>query len=220
MPSFAAAARAWPDPLRFAPRFVLALALALCAATLWGKEFIVLLLPYVRAALPWLDDSFAITSLGLHQAQDTVIALRVTLAKAVFINGHFTFTDPRGWLEVTTTAGTMLQPMVIALGIAAAWPKTVFSTLIACVLALLGTLLLLLADLPLTLYAYVWDMFHFHYDPDGFSPLVAWHQFMLSGGRLGLGLVIGAIACALGCTHTPRFRHESKSTGKKMRWKL
>ncbi|MFN0316685.1 MAG: hypothetical protein ACKVQA_16810 [Burkholderiales bacterium] len=64
--------------------------------------------------------------------------------------------------------------------------------------------MVLLAGLPLTLYAYVWDMFHFHYDPDGFSPLLSWHQFMLPGGRLGLGLVIGAIACALAGYRTTR----------------
>ena len=136
----------------------------------------------------WLDDHFAVQALNLSQNhQDSVIVLRVSLVKALFINRQMVYTHPEGFLEVSTALGTLLQPMVIAGAIAAAWPRRPVAMLLGVAFALCATMLLLVVDIALSLYAYVWDMFHAHYVPDAFSPLLAWLQFMNGGGRLGLG---------------------------------
>lgn len=199
IPSCTAAARAWPEPARFAFGLLLAFSLSLGAAWLWGQALVEATLPLARQIILWLDDSFTVLVLGIdHTQQDTVIRLRTNLVKAVVVGGQATFPDARGWLEVSTTVGAMLQPLVIATGLAGAWPgRMATRSLRVAVAAALGAAFLLI-DLPVTLHAYTWDMFHAHYDPQGFSPLLAWHEFMQAGGRLGMGVLIGISAAGTG----------------------
>lgn len=41
-------------------------------------------------------------------------------------------------------------------------------------------------------------MYIYAFDPDYFSPLLIWHEFMHAGGRLGLGVLIGVASAMLG----------------------
>lgn len=108
------AATTWPEPARFALGLLLAFGLSLGAAWLWGQALVEATLPLARPILLWLDDSFTVLALGIdHTHQDTVIRLRVNLIKVVIVGGQATFPDARGRLEVTTTVGAMLQPLVI-----------------------------------------------------------------------------------------------------------
>ena len=196
MPSSGAITPAWPRAVHISIRLALAFGMAIFVATWWGKSLVQLLLPSTRAIVLWLDDHFAVQALNLSQNhQDSVIVLRVSLVKALFINRQMVYTHPEGFLEVSTALGTLLQPMVIAGAIAAAWPRRPVAMLLGVAFALCATMLLLVVDIALSLYAYVWDMFHAHYVPDAFSPLLAWLQFMNGGGRLGLGVAIGAVCC-------------------------
>lgn len=182
------------DTARFAAALTLAFGVTLGAAWLWGSALVEALLPVARWLLTVVDDRFEIHSLALgHNWQDTVVRLRVNLVKPVVLGGHITFADPRGWLEVTTTTGAMLQPMVIATGLAAAWPGALTLRLARAASAAFIALLFLMLDLPLTLHAYVWDMFRDAQDPQGSSPLLMWHEFLLAGGRLGMGVVFALL---------------------------
>lgn len=210
MPSSTAPARAWPEPARFALGLLLASGLSLSAAWLWGRALVEATLPLAQQTILWLDDRFAVLMLGIdHTHQDTVIRLRVNLVKLVLVGGQATYPDARGWLEVTTTVGAMLQPPVIAIGLAGAWPgRMATRSLRVAVAAMLGVAFLLI-DLPVTLHAYIWDMFHAHYDPQGFSPLLAWHEFMQAGGRLGMGVLLGISAAGTGSWLAERYRRAS-----------
>jgi|GEM_PF-3206221 len=193
MPSSSAAA--WPSPGRFAVALILGFTLALVAAWLWGTALIEALLPATWIMLGWIDDRFTILFLGIdHTVQDTVIRLRVNLVRPIVVGSHVAEPHPQGWLEVTTTVGAMLQPLTLALGIAGAWLRPWRRYLGALALACGLSLAFMLVDIPLTLHAYVWDMFVSHYDPQRFSPLMAVHNFLRGGGRLGIGLLIGVIA--------------------------
>jgi hypothetical protein len=88
----------------------------------------------------------------------------------------------------------MLQPLTIALGLAGAWPGTLFTRLPRLALAALLGILFMLVDIPLTLHAYVWDMFLQHYDPDRLSPLMMMHRFLYGGGRLACGVLLALLA--------------------------
>ena len=198
MPSSTAAV--WPSPGRFALALILGLAVTLAAAWAWGEALIETVLPVTRTLLGWIDDRFGILFLGVeHNWQDTVVRLRVNILRLFVMGGEVIEAHPQGWLEVTTTTGAMLQPMVIAPAIAFALPGAMQTRILAFVLAALLAFGFLLIDLPVTLFAYVWDMFVDHLDPDRFSPLMAWHEFLHAGGRLGVAVILGLGGWRLAC---------------------
>lgn len=187
------------DSVRFALSLACGFALSLGLAWLSGRELIEALLPLVRESLLWLDDSFEILALGIDQNhQDTVIRLRVNATQLIIIGTQALWPRPGEWLEVTTTLGAMLQPSTIAVGLAVAWPGSLMLRLVRGGLALVLAIGFLLIDLPVTLYAYVWDMYIYAFAPEQFSPLLVWHEFLHAGGRLGIGVLIGVASAMLG----------------------
>ena len=195
MPSSTSAKQSWPEPWRVAIGLSLAFALTLGISTVWGAQLLDALLPLIGQLILWLDERFTILVLSIdHTHQDTVVRLRVNLNQIVVVGGVPTQPDPRGWLEVTTTTGAMLQPLVIACALALGWPARWSYRMTRLALAFALGFGFLLLDVPVTLHAYVWDMFVLHYDPDGFSPLLRWHEALNAGGRLGMGLLFGVLA--------------------------
>lgn len=208
MPSSTAAIPAWPSPGRFALALIVTFTLTLIAAWVWGKALIEALLPTTQALLNVLDDRFDILFLGVeHNWQDSVVRLRVNIATLLVLGGEVLTPHPKGWLEVTTTLGAMLQPLVIDPAIAAAIPGRIAARLTRFGIAALFALGFLVVDLPITLYAYVWDMLIHSMGSGGFSPLLAWHEFLHAGGRLGTGVLLGflAISAANSAYCKPRF---------------
>jgi hypothetical protein len=190
MPSSTAAA--WASPGRFALALIAGFALTLTAAWLWGVALVEALLPLAHTLLGWIDGRFGILFLGIeHNWQDTVVRLRVNIAQIFVMGGQVIEAHPKGWLEVTTTTGAMLQPLVIAPALALALPARIHVRPLAFGLAALFAAAFLVVDLPLTLHAYVWDMFIDNLEPDRFSPLMAWHAFLHAGGRLGVAVILG-----------------------------
>lgn len=195
MLSSTAATPIWPSPGRFALALVIAFSFSLIAAWAGGQQLIETLLPFTRSLLGFLDDRFDILFLGIDQdRQDTVVRLRVNLATLFVLGGQVITPHSKGWLEVTTTVGAMLQPLVIASAIAAALPGPLAVRLLRFSIGVLLALGFLVIDLPLTLYAYVWDILVDSLDPNGFSVLLAWHEFLHAGGRLGVGVLLGLLA--------------------------
>lgn len=190
MPSSTAAD--WPSPGRFALALLIALAVTLAAAWAGGEFLIEKLLPATRIVLGWIDDRFGILFLGVeHNWQDTVVRLKVNILQFFVMGGKVIGENPAGWLEVTTTTGAMLQPLVIGPAIAFALPGALHRRIAAFALAALLAFGFLLVDLPVTLHAYVWDMFVDNLEPNRFSPLMLWHDFLHSGGRLGVAVILG-----------------------------
>lgn len=185
-------AAAWPSPGRFALALILGFALTLAAAWAWGSTLIEALLPFTHAALDWMDDRFNVRFLGVeHNWQDTVVRLRLGFSHGFVLGGRVLSADPRGSLWVSTPVGSLLQPSVIAPAIAAALPGRLLVRLIRAGLAVLLALAFLLIDLPVTLHAAAWDTLAFSLEVTDFSPLLSWYQFSLSGGRLGIGMLMG-----------------------------
>ncbi len=197
MPSSTAAV--WPSPGRFALALIPGFVLTLAAASVWGTALVEALLPLTRALLNWMDGRFGVLFLGVeHNWQDTVIRLQLGFSKAFFLGGHVVLPDPRGALWVTTPVGSLLQPLVIAPAMAAALPGRVAARLTRFGLAALFALGFLVVDLPVTLHALSWDTLAYDVKLNDFSPLLAWNQFMQSGGRLGIGVLMGLITWWMG----------------------
>jgi hypothetical protein len=188
-------ATGWPSPAGFSLALVAGFGATLACAWLWGRPLVESLLPAAHAMLGWIDDRFGILALDVERNwQDTVVRLRVNVIAPFFMGGQIISEQPDGWLEVTTTTGAVLQPLVIAPAVAFALPGAWFARLAAFALAALLAFGFLLLDLPLTLHAYVWDIFIDNLEPERFSPLMSWHEFLHAGGRLGVGLILGMAA--------------------------
>lgn len=195
MPFSIAAKPVWPSPGRFGLALLIAFTFTLIAAWSGGQALIEALLPIVHSLLGWIDDRFGILFLGVeHDKQDSIVRLRVTIVQLFVMSGQVIPAQPQGWMEATTALGAMLQPLVIAPAIAAALPGRIAARLTRSAVAALFALGFLLIDLPLTLYAYVWDMLVDSLNPNGFYPLLAWHEFLHAGGRLGMGVLMGMLA--------------------------
>lgn len=195
MPSSTPSAAEWPEPAAAIGGLLAGFALSIALAALGGRHLVELLLPLVQTLIVWLDDRFVILFLGIdHTTQDTVIRLKVNLLRMLVVGTQVVQPHPKGWLEVTTTVGAMLQPLTIGLGLALAWPGRISRRLGSAALGCASGLLFMLIDIPLTLHAYVWDMFLAAYDPDHFSLLMAAHRFLHGGGRLGIGVALGTMA--------------------------
>lgn len=195
---------AWPKPLELALRLLLATLLVLALAKGIGREAAQVLLPLIGHTLAWLDDHYRTLALSLgSEGADSVVRLRVTLARPLVVGGHVILTDARGWGEVTTPAGKLLQPLLILLGLLLAWPvrcwrewplRLLFAAPIA--------LLLVLLDTPFVLWADLWDLHAHVYEPDRFSPLLAWARLLDGGGRLLLGMLAAVAIIALASRFT------------------
>jgi hypothetical protein len=190
---------AWPKPLELALRLLLVGILLVWLAHRFGREATETLLPLVGRALVWLDDHYRILVLAVDsQGADTVIRLRVTLARPLVVGGQLILTDARGWAEVTTPVGHLLQPLLILSGVLLGWParrwrewpaRLLLVAPVAAVLVLLNT--------PFTLWAHLWDLHAHLYEPGRFSPLLAWVRLLDGGGRLLLGMLGAAAVVAL-----------------------
>lgn len=197
MPSSGQALPSRPEPAALVWRTLFALTLTLTVAAVLGNELVGVMLPHLRSACHWIDGDFTVLSLKLTQnRQETVVAMQVNLAHAIQVGRQIVHPHPQGMIEVSTPAGTMLQPVVAALTVALAWPASVRRTLIAATIATALGLAALCIDLPFTLMAFAREMFYEHYDPQGTYLSLLQLDFLKSGGRIALGLVMGAGAVA------------------------
>lgn len=177
-------------------RFMLAMALLLAANHFAGERTIESLLPLMKREIAWLDDTYRVIDLKLdRQGADRVIRLEVGLANPVVLGGRVLLPDPRARANASTLAGSVMQPVVLCLALIAAWParrptEYPFRALIAFV----GLVLAVLADVPFVLWGEVWHIQVSALEPDRFSPLLVWKDFLQGGGRFVLGLLVGALA--------------------------
>lgn len=197
MPGWNTTPAARPGSLRFAIRLAVASAAVIALAATVGDVVVEWLLPAIRAGFDVIDSQFRILVLDVTQNDngDTAIRLRVELARTLAIQLHRFDPQPGKWLEVTTTVGTVLQPAFAVTIAALSWPAAQARELGARVLiAVVLGLMLMLIDTPIDLLAYLWDMFIYRYDPEGFYPIQYYHQFMIGGGRFAIGMAAGVVA--------------------------
>lgn len=182
--------------LKLTGRFTLAIALLLTLNQLYGKALIQTLLPSLRWELVQLDDTYRILDLSLdREGRDTVIRLDVGLERAVVIGGRVLMPDPRARANVSTLAAHVTQPAILCLALILAWPtRKVIEYPLRALIACGGLALVVLADVPFVLWAELWNLHVSAFEPDRFSPLLTWKDFLQGGGRFALGLGVGILA--------------------------
>jgi hypothetical protein len=187
----------WPRPLELAVRLFIASVITFWLASNYDRALAETLLPLIGHTVSWLDDHYRIVALTVGaEGADTAVRLRVVIARPIVIAGHVIPADARAWAEVTTTVGTLLQPLLIFLDLLLAWPTRRWQewplrlALVAPVAVTLVTV-----NTPFTLWAYLWDMHVRAYEPDRFSPLLIWSHLLDGGARLLLGALGAMAAC-------------------------
>ena len=179
-------------------RVVVASVALLWAAHRHSREVVAFLMPALSHALAFVADDFRVIRVAfVEERGNAAIAALVTLEHTLVLGGRAIVPNASSVMVVTTTLGTVLQPALVALVIVLAWPAKWFEALLRMVFVapLIG--LVILADTPFSMAAWLWEIQLRTYEPGRASPLVWWNIFLNGGGRLGLGLLAGASSVVL-----------------------
>ncbi len=199
------AAPVWPSPARLVLGVLLSFTLTGAAAWLWGRACVEATLPLARHVLQLVDHRFTVLFLGTDLShQDTVVRLRVNFAGPTVVGSQVVFPHPRGWLDVSTPVGSLLQPILIGCALAGAWPGALRQRVLRVAGAAALGVAFLVVDIPITLNTLVRD-YVFH-GAERFSAPSLWDAFLSAGGRLALGAVFAVLACAPWWPSHPRTR--------------
>jgi hypothetical protein len=195
---------------RVIARFVLLAAILVALAIRYAQPVARFLLPFIAGEIHALDDTYRIDGVYLDQdGADQVIRIDVGLARPLTLNGRTFYPDPRGHATSSTLVGNVTMPAVLAIAVAMAWPAWSKQTYLWRALALVPAILLLwMIDVPLVLWALIWNLHVQAFDPHRFSPLLIWSHFLHGGGRLALAIVAGAIVGGVNC---PQSRGASRT---------
>ena len=180
-------------------RFVLALGVLLALSHVYGKFLTAALLPVFRWEITQLDDTYAVLDLTLgQQGADSVVRLEVGLARLLLIGDRVLYPDPLARADVSTLAGHIAQPALLCIALILAWPtrRATIEYPTRILIAGIGIAAVVLIDVPFVLWAEVWDIHVTALEPDRFSLLLLWRDFLQGGGRFVLGLVVGGLAVA------------------------
>ncbi len=164
-------------------------------------------LPCLRTALSIVDPDHRIEHLSLLATQTgRVVQLTVTRQRYVFVGDRALEPNAAATAMASTLSGGVRLTLVLVLASAFAhqtsgWPARGVQVLLAAMAALLSLAL----DVPLLLASEIHHLYLRAHDPLGWSPLRAWSNFMLDGGRHVVPLVLGALAGRAGqrCAEQP-----------------
>lgn len=185
-----------PEPTVLAWRTILAVAVVLPAAVLFGENAIGACLPAMRAVIAWLAPDFVVENLSIARLNaDRVLRLDIANRHHLHLGRHLI--APGRSINATVTLLAPLVPVVAALVSALAWPGDWRQTLRRLPVLALLLIPVLLADAPLVLVALTWDFWHYAAAPGDTSAWTLWMQFLTRGGRPALGIACGLLAVFL-----------------------
>jgi hypothetical protein len=183
----------------FLLRFLVIAALLGWGALREAQPLTAALLPLFRTELEHLDNTFRIDRLSIDRdGADQVVRIEVGLGRTVILNGRTFSPNPRGAATASTLVGNVTLPCTLLIAVALAWPGGSGRQWAARILVLPPVVALLCAlDAPFILWAALWGLIIQAADPNRFSPLLIWSDFLLNGGSFALAIVLGACVGSL-----------------------
>jgi len=184
-------------------RAALAGTLAVWLVLRGGPLLIETLVPYLGAAVQWMDArytyTFELTYRTPQGGSGSELALlgRAAVARLFFIPIEEGIIPMRpGTLLTSSTAiGVLLQPAVMLIALLTGWPARSRREMMARALAGTAVLALwLLAGLPLTLWIYFRDIPLHAFAPHETTLATPIGKFLLNGGSVALGAALGCAA--------------------------
>lgn len=195
-PGGPARAGARAEAVRLLLLLVLIAAAAGAAAWHGGARVVAALIPATHWSLDRIDDRVGTTALSVEQGRsETVIRMRSRVVQPIVIGNDAVFPTGQDWFEISTPLFGMLVPFVLATSLAGAWPGSPARRLLRASLAGALSIAWLLVDLPLSLHGFAWGALRDSHAPGAFYPSILWLDFMHSGGRLAVGVLLAALAC-------------------------
>jgi hypothetical protein len=194
----------WPPELdppglrRALARFAVAAVALAAIATIEQDTILARVLPVFGAWIDAIDDTFRTVDLALVTDNGGTAIRRVaTPARTHAVGERVMYADPRTRLTSQAAAGIVFLPMVLAGALLLGWPwKRGGELALRVALALPLLVLVVMLDVPTLLYGMIWYQEVSVLDPERFSPLVYWPDFMNAGGRFAL--TVAAVAVAIG----------------------
>ncbi|MES2090369.1 MAG: hypothetical protein V4532_10385, partial [Pseudomonadota bacterium] len=151
-----------------------------------------------QSEIHWLDNTYRIDRLFIDmEGADHVVRIVAGLAHCVVLNDAAYCGDPRGLANASTLLANVTLPAILLVALTLAWPFTRWFEQGLRLMGLLPALAVLWAvDVPMVLWAGLWSLHVNAFAPDVFSPLLLWVQFVQSGGRLAIALVLAVLVVA------------------------
>lgn len=176
----------------FAIRLVILTAILLTLGRVYGTAIVTPMLPALTWVIEAADDRLRVDHASIvNRSADTVIQLKVTPIRMLFLGDRMLMPNATLHFEPTTLVGSVLQPVILLLAIILAWPAVrlrVFSARLLLAVPMMA--LLLVVNVPLGFVGVTQD-FREYLPAAPVTPLVYWNDFLQTGGPLALAIAAG-----------------------------
>lgn len=178
----------------FAIRLVILVALLLTLGRVYGTTIVTPMLPALRWVIEAVDDRLRVDhAIIVNRSADTVIQLKVTPIRMLFLGDRILMPDAKLHFDPTTLVGSVLQPVILLLAIILAWPVGHLRAWPArLLLAVPMVAVLLVVNVPLGFIGVMQD-FREYLPAAPVTPLVYWNDFLQTGGPLALAIAAGIL---------------------------
>lgn len=178
----------------FAIRLVVLAAILLTLGRVYGTAIVTPMLPAMSWVIEGVDDRLQVNHAFIaNRSADTVIQLKVTPIRMLFLGDRMLMPDAQLHFDPTTLVGSVLQPVILLLAIVLAWPATRLRALPArLLLAVPMMAFLLVVNVPLGFVGVMQD-FREYLPVAPVTLLVYWNDFLQTGGPLALAIAAGVL---------------------------
>ncbi|UCV27572.1 hypothetical protein [Ferribacterium limneticum] len=178
----------------FTIRLVILVAILLTLGRVYGSTIVTPMLPALIWVIQAVDDRLRVDhAIIVNRSADTVIQLKVTPIRMLFLGDRLLMPDAKLHFDPTTLLGSVLQPVILLLAIILAWPAARLRALPARLLvAVPMVVLLLVINVPLGFVGVMQDFREF-IPAAPVTPMVYWNDFLQTGGPLALAIAAGIL---------------------------
>lgn len=183
-----------PQLRSFAVRLVILAAILLTLGRIYGTAVVTPMLPALTWVIEAVDDRLRVDhAIIVNRSADTVIQLKVTPIRTLFLGDRMLMPDAKLHFDPTTLVGSVLQPVILLLAIILAWPAACLWVLPARLLFALPMMaFLLIVNVPLGFVGVMQD-FREYLPAAPVTPMVYWNDFLQTGGPLALAIAAGVL---------------------------
>lgn len=179
---------------RFSIRLVILVAILLTLGRVYGTAIVTPMLPVLSWVIEAADDRLRVDhAIIVNRSADTVIQLKVTPIRMLFIGDRVLLPEAKLHFDPTTLLGSVLQPVILFLAIVLSWPAARFQVFPARLLiAVPMVAVLLVVNVPLGFVGVMQD-FREYLPAAPVTPMVYWNDFLQTGGPLALAIAAGIL---------------------------
>jgi hypothetical protein len=179
---------------------MLSIALAWWGGPLMARAY----LPVLQWVYAHIDSDNEVISLelsdhGVKRGVDKVFTLTIAPRPYIYVGDRLIATNVEGRGMVSVLTAYLWQPFVVALPLILAWPaRHLREWYTRATVLLIGTILIVLIDIPTLIWSEVWTYYINTVAPGKFSFLLLWGHLLKNGGQTLLGMGLASTGVCLG----------------------